>query len=272
MPNEMNPNLDRTPLFTLNGQITIHFMDGQTLEGVFATQDTFNVFLTVGNEPLMIPRNQIKFIRGRAGQSIEPDTSQRNFGQAPIDADTLKSLQSVSEPDEAIFDTDVSVLRHGDLVDEADELTVFLDEVEEDTTVFLETEDDLDATVFFEEDDDDEEDTTLLVAKKEEAAVSIITAYFDCIGGPHAGQRFQLQPGVTTLGRSSDNIFALPNDKEISRRHALITHQSNGTFSIEDRGSLNGVVINDIRIEGGHILKEGENILIGVSVFIFHEK
>ena len=263
-------------LLTLKGRVTVHFMDGQTLEGEFASQDMFNIFLTVGHEPLMIPRSQIKFIKGSAGQPIERDTSQSKFAPMTVEEVTIKSVQGKAAA--SIFDTDVSLAEASakEPYQAHDFTTGLAEEEDEDTTVFLETEGDLDLTVFLEE---DEEDETLRLDEEEDddSTLSIketplVTAYLECIAGPHAGERFQLRSEVMTLGRSSDNTFAISNDKEISRRHALITPQADGSFGIEDRGSLNGIIIDDSRIEGRHTLKQGENVLIGVSLFVFHEK
>lgn len=277
MPNE---TANQPLLLTLTGRVTVHFMDGQSLAGEFISQDMFNIFLTVDSEPLMIPRSQIKFIQGRPGQTVEPDKSQLTIAPLPVEEVTIKSVQGKATA--SIFDTDVSLVETAAkepfaTPHQAQELTVGLaEEEDEDMTVFLETEGDLDLTVFL---DEDEEDETLRLDEEEDddSTLSLketppVTAYLECIAGPHAGERFQLRSEVTTLGRSSDNTFAISNDKEISRRHALITPQVDGSFGIEDRGSLNGIIIDDIRIEGRHTLKEGENVLIGISLFVFHEK
>ena len=67
------------PLLTLKGQIAVHFLDGAILEGDFATQDAFNIFLTVEDEPVMVPRQQIRYIKGTQAQPIEADTSQQTI-------------------------------------------------------------------------------------------------------------------------------------------------------------------------------------------------
>jgi hypothetical protein len=66
-----NPNL-----LILKGQISVHFMDGNIIEGEFATQDTFNIFLIVDGEPVMIPRDQIRFIKAKDSHQIEEDSIQ----------------------------------------------------------------------------------------------------------------------------------------------------------------------------------------------------
>ena len=74
-------------LLTFKGRMTVHFMDGQTLEGEFVAQDELNIFLTIDHEPIMVPRYQIRYIKGQPGQSIEADSSQEIFAglkSAPV--------------------------------------------------------------------------------------------------------------------------------------------------------------------------------------------
>ena len=53
-------------LLALKGPVTVHFVDGRTLQGQFTTQDAWNIFLMVDDEPMMIPRSQILYIKGTA--------------------------------------------------------------------------------------------------------------------------------------------------------------------------------------------------------------
>ncbi|MBI1881106.1 MAG: hypothetical protein HYR94_23250, partial [Chloroflexi bacterium] len=54
-------------LLTLKGRITVHYMDGQTIEGELAAQDDLNIWLTVDGTPHLISRNQIRYIKGAPG-------------------------------------------------------------------------------------------------------------------------------------------------------------------------------------------------------------
>jgi predicted nucleic acid-binding Zn-ribbon protein len=64
----------------------------------------------------------------------------------------------------------------------------------------------------------------------------------------------------TRVGRSlaADVRF---DDPTVSRRHALIVRQPDGVRVLDDR-SLNGVFVNDARIEG-QTLQDGDEILVG---------
>jgi predicted nucleic acid-binding Zn-ribbon protein len=51
------------------------------------------------------------------------------------------------------------------------------------------------------------------------------------------------------------------DDPTVSRRHALIVRQTDGVRVLDDR-SLNGVFVNDSRIDG-KVLKDGDEIIVG---------
>src|SRR5919107_2230542 len=78
-----------------------------------------------------------------------------------------------------------------------------------------------------------------------------------------AGGRQQcvaVQREWTRIGRSlaADVRF---DDATVSRRHALIVHQPDGTRVLDDR-SLNGVYVNGRRVEWSP-LKDGDQIVVG---------
>ncbi len=258
MANNEIPLASDPVLLTIKGQITLHFMDGKTLTGEFATQDSLNIFLVINGEPLMIPRSQIRYIKGTGTQQIQPDDSQGQF-RAKKEAEETVEIASQA----------IAASIHDDQFEDDDDVTMLLTEDDEDdATVFLTSDEDEDMTVFIDE-DDEENQATLVVGG--ESQQPVITAYLDCTTGPHTGEKFELQSGVTTIGRSTDNIFSLPGDKEASRRHAQIIYKDD-KFIIEDRGSLNGVMVNDNRIDGPRQLEHGDSILIGVSTLVFYEK
>ena len=70
----------------------------------------------------------------------------------------------------------------------------------------------------------------------------------------------------TRIGRSlaADVRF---DDATVSRRHALIVHQADGTRVLDDR-SLNGVYVNGRRVEWSP-LKDGDQILVGRHTLYF---
>ncbi len=70
----------------------------------------------------------------------------------------------------------------------------------------------------------------------------------------------------TRIGRSlaADVRF---DDATVSRRHALIVHQADGTRVLDDR-SLNGVYVNGRRVEWSP-LKDGDHIAVGRHTLFF---
>jgi hypothetical protein len=85
--------------------------------------------------------------------------------------------------------------------------------------------------------------------------------------GPLAGQTLTLQPGENTLGREAGNSILL-DEPAASRRHARIG-VINGVATIEDLGSTSGTFVNEQRVAGPTLLKVGDSIRIGVSLFSF---
>jgi len=70
----------------------------------------------------------------------------------------------------------------------------------------------------------------------------------------------------TRIGRSlaADVRF---DDATVSRRHALIVHQADGTRVLDDR-SLNGVYVNGRRVEWSP-LRDGDQIVVGRHTLYF---
>jgi FHA domain/zinc-ribbon domain len=79
-------------------------------------------------------------------------------------------------------------------------------------------------------------------------------------GGGRAGETFHPDTDETTIGRSPDcGIFL--DDVTVSRKHAIL-RKADGTFTIEDQGSLNGTFVNRKRVESG-ALEDGDEVQIG---------
>jgi pSer/pThr/pTyr-binding forkhead associated (FHA) protein len=72
-----------------------------------------------------------------------------------------------------------------------------------------------------------------------------------------------------SIGRLPACEIALPWDSEVSRAHALL-EQVGGAWTIEDRGSSNGTLVNAARITGPHLLHDGDVIRIGRTQLLFH--
>ncbi len=72
-----------------------------------------------------------------------------------------------------------------------------------------------------------------------------------------------------SIGRLAACEVALPWDTEVSRAHALL-EQAGGAWTIEDRGSSNGTLVNASRIAGPQVLRDGDVLRIGRTTLIFH--
>jgi pSer/pThr/pTyr-binding forkhead associated (FHA) protein len=79
-------------------------------------------------------------------------------------------------------------------------------------------------------------------------------------GGGRAGESFLPAGERTRIGRSPDCEIFL-DDVTVSRNHAVLV-ESNGKFSVEDQGSLNGTFVNRNRIDSAPLV-EGDELQIG---------
>lgn len=88
----------------------------------------------------------------------------------------------------------------------------------------------------------------------------------------HGDQVVALPPvGELVVGRGADCGLCL-DDRAASRRHALIRTHESGEVTIEDLGSVNGVVLNGATISGRARLAHGDRIGIAASTLVFLEQ
>jgi hypothetical protein len=79
-------------------------------------------------------------------------------------------------------------------------------------------------------------------------------------GGGRAGESFRPAGPRTRIGRSPDCEIFL-DDVTVSRNHAVLIDE-NGSFVVEDQGSLNGTFVNRKRIDRAP-LQEGDELQVG---------
>ena len=72
----------------------------------------------------------------------------------------------------------------------------------------------------------------------------------------------ELNKPVITVGRGNANDLVL-NGSSVSRFHAVIKLRDNSIF-VADRGSTNGIVLNDVKINKETELKDGDVALVGL--------
>lgn len=75
------------------------------------------------------------------------------------------------------------------------------------------------------------------------------------IAGPISGASFEFDEKRLIAGRSDRCDFVLPAPS-VSKRHCLLSRESNGAYGIEDLGSRNGTLVN------GRVLTAGERVLL----------
>jgi hypothetical protein len=83
--------------------------------------------------------------------------------------------------------------------------------------------------------------------------------WLQLVGGD--GQQMPLYVGSTRVGRHRENEVCLLNNS-VHRRHAILHVSQDGTFSIHDLGTKNGVAVNGTRINQ-HNLADGDVIELG---------
>ena len=83
------------------------------------------------------------------------------------------------------------------------------------------------------------------------------------------GEQFPLQ-GNCSIGRLPENTLAI-NDKEVSRRHALIHNQGEGVYYLVDLGSRNGSLLNGSRIRMPQQLKDGDTVQVSTTILTYRQ-
>ena len=89
--------------------------------------------------------------------------------------------------------------------------------------------------------------------------------------GDDAQRIVELRPERERLsvGRLAGCELALGWDSEVSRAHALL-ERVGGAWTVEDRGSSNGTLVNAVRITGPHVLHDGDVVRVGRTQLVFH--
>src|SRR5581483_1201673 len=86
--------------------------------------------------------------------------------------------------------------------------------------------------------------------------------------GPMAGRSYRFHQDVTTIGRTNGNDLVL-SGRTVSRRHARLWFDS-GRWYLEDLQSVNGTLVNNVRIYQRVALNDGDVINFGDEVVVFN--
>ncbi|MDM8529904.1 FHA domain-containing protein [Anaerolineales bacterium HSG25] len=125
MSNSDAVNNKKNFMLALEGEITVHFIDEQTVVGIYLAQDDHHIVIKVDDAPLIIPRLQIRFIKGQSGQALIKDDSQTRYGE--ISDGTPRQGTSPHPIVEGVQDDSLQSQAEPDLYDDDDEGTVILD-------------------------------------------------------------------------------------------------------------------------------------------------
>lgn len=88
------------------------------------------------------------------------------------------------------------------------------------------------------------------------------------LAGPGVGRSILLVNLPLTIGRASTPEVQGLDDPLVSRRHLQVTLALDGNICISDLGSVNGTILNGVRIEANQIipLKKGDELRMGSTV------
>jgi hypothetical protein len=73
------------------------------------------------------------------------------------------------------------------------------------------------------------------------------------------------------LGRHADGIGRLGDDGDLSRYHARLSVDPDGSCAIEDLGSTNGTLVNGLRITVPQQLSAGDTVKLGGTTLVVRE-
>ena len=112
-----------------------------------------------------------------------------------------------------------------------------------------------------------EQPTEMLQVADIEAVADGAVVGFLVSRGPKAGSRYQLDRGVSSLGRHPDSTIFF-DDVTVSRRHAEAEFDGE-TVLVRDVGSLNGSYVNQKPLEEPRALVDGDVLQIGKFKLLF---
>jgi DNA-binding response OmpR family regulator len=82
-------------------------------------------------------------------------------------------------------------------------------------------------------------------------------------GGELKGSEFVLAEESVSIGRAPDSGIVV-DDRLASRRHARV-YRERGQYVVSDCGSRNGTFLNGQRISDPHVLRDGDELQIGLE-------
>lgn len=91
--------------------------------------------------------------------------------------------------------------------------------------------------------------------------------------GKEPGRIYEIRKESLSIGRSRESDIFL-EDLAVSRLHASILNQGNGTYILKDEGSANGTKVNGVLVSKYQtsLLNEGDEIQLGQTILVFNKR
>ena len=86
--------------------------------------------------------------------------------------------------------------------------------------------------------------------------------------GPDIGRRIPLSSLQYIVGRDADAGFVVGRSS-VSRQHARLFCDDDGTWFVEDLNSTNGTFVNEVRIRGAQQLNDSDQVRFGDAIYKF---
>ncbi|MHB1559353.1 MAG: diguanylate cyclase [Isosphaeraceae bacterium] len=108
-----------------------------------------------------------------------------------------------------------------------------------------------------------------VVTSRSESPAARHSYYLIVIRGGMPGTMLRLGSDETSLGRSTENTYAL-DDLTVSRRHATVRIDVGGLASVTDQGSTNGTFLNGNRLKAFRPvdIDDGDRLQLGSGVVL----
>jgi len=95
--------------------------------------------------------------------------------------------------------------------------------------------------------------------------------YLVAIAGASPGKRAEIGETPISIGRNAQQTLAFADDPEMSRLHARVS-LAGGTVVVEDLGSTNGTFVDDRRVAGTTMLREGNVLRVGQQLLKYERR
>ena len=71
--------------------------------------------------------------------------------------------------------------------------------------------------------------------------------------------------------RNAGNDLVLDTDGMASKAHALLERERDGSWTLYDLGSTNGVKVGGVRVDGNRVVHDGDEIMVGATKLVFSQ-